>query len=195
MKVVIIDSALYNSSRVKRSQTQSSAPIAEKTASKHSTIEIEGVTDVLTKYRARLREKNIFQTSLTKPSPASGDAQLLQQVKKQLESVKSPSEDGLVTVEMDTILNYMNHRNIKVYVYFFNYAASFLDEGYSDRLTKELEKNHKPPLILDTMDFDETLDEVLDTLKIQPRELMVLSDFQHILTLSKTRDIITCRFG
>jgi hypothetical protein len=188
LKAVVIDLSLF----AKKENTTPPARIVDKRATpKHKTIEIEGVTDVLTKYRARLREKNVFQSSLTKPSAHAGDAQLLQQVKKTLSDC---TEDSPITAEMETVLNYLTHRGLKLYICAFN-GCSSLDENASKALLKALRMKSPPLNILQDVEVDEAVDKVLTNHKIFPSDMIIFSDQQNVLSLSKLKKITTCRFG
>lgn len=196
LKAVMIDSSLFAESKMKAT---ASAPVShsgmeEKITSKNNTIEIEGVTDVLTKYRAKLREKNIFQDTISKPSHVTGDAHLLQQVKKTLENLSDATEDSPVSVEMETILKYITHRGLKIYISFFQ-GCSDVDEGDDKILLKALKTKPLPLNILQHMEVDEAIDKIIQQHKLNPNEIIIFSSHQNILSPSKNKNILTCRFG
>jgi hypothetical protein len=207
LKAVIIDSSIF-AKQPKKVVTNAVAP-ESKLPPKHNTIEIEGVTDVLTKYRARLREKNIYQNSLTRPSQASGDAQLLQQVKKTLQTLNDPNLDSPINIDMDAILTYITQRGLKLYITFFkdtlssnSFASSYTDPDRPDpddkeekELLRALRTTPRPLQLLQGVEVDAALDLVLKKHKLDPLELIVLSGNQHVLSLSKTRNVVTCRYG
>jgi hypothetical protein len=159
-------------------------------------IEIEGVTDVLTKYRSRLREKNIFQNTITKSSLNSGDAQLLQQAKKTLEKINDPNADSPIDAELETVLNYIAHRGLKIYVSFFDpMVSSEIKVDDTALLMKALKSKSIPIEIFQSLEVGEVLDTVLLRHKISPKDLIIFSNQKHILTQSKLKNVTTCRYG
>ena len=194
LKAVVIDSLLFSESKT-NTITAADTQVDERVTPKHIAVEIEGVTDVLTKYRAKLREKNIFQSTLLKPSQGAGDAHLLQQAKKTLETLSDTSEDSPIGVEMETILKYVTHRGLKLHIAFFNGYSDVDENANKTFLQKALKAKALPLHIIQQVEVNECVDKILSQHKILPNELIIFSSRQDILSQSRIKNILTCRFG
>jgi len=199
LKAVVLDSTIFAESKRRTQPTPIASGVASKAPSNHdyNVVEIDGVTDILTKYRSRLREKNIFQNTISRPSHNTGDAQLLQQAKKSIQGLHSSGDNGPIDAEMDTILSYIVQRGLKLYIGMFNSTTTPKNDVTSDD-TRDLVtalKNKPLPLKIIENELDNVLDTVLEGHALDPTELIVFSNQSHILSLSKTRRVVTCQFG
>jgi hypothetical protein len=203
LKAVVIDSTLFAKLKTIHDLKSTSRGIEKTAASatgdtKSATVEIEGVTDVLTKYRARLRNKNIFPTDLGNRSSAdAGDAKLLQHTKKLLEKTMNITEDSPVTPDMETMLKYIRHRGLQLFVTFPTSLAEETDATsvQTKALMKALTMKPLQIQIVADVTADETVGMIIQKHKMKSHEVIMISDQNHILSAAKKLDIMTCRFG
>lgn len=204
LKAVVIDSTLFVNLKTIHDLKTTGRGIEKipdiATSDTKRTVEIEGVTDVLTKYRAKLRMKNFFPTDLDNRSRADvGDAKLLQHTKKIMEKTMNNIEDSPVTPDMDTLLKYIRHRGLHLVVIFPTSLAEETDPDVTSVQTKALLKalTMKPLQIQIVADvpIDETLGMIIQKHKMKSYEVMMISDQNHILSVAKKLNVTTCRFG
>ena len=190
IKAVIYDSNLFTNRTLQ--QKLSSPELINScnlgTSSGHDICEIEGVTDITAKYRSKLRQKNIFRSSLVKTQHSTGDATLLRTVKEALETYSDRKGDDVPQCEeMKEIINYSDRRGLVQFVAFFK-GSSYL--GAIDWVKGVTNK----PLLCDVTVL-EAVGNVQSSTKVSLKHLLILSAEPDVLSQSTKAHVITCYCG